>query len=315
MGAQFFAACLADQCACPLSPVLLSLGAHALVTRPGVCAVDSLLPPSLKRLPPTLIFSDLLSQTLPRRFSCSPTRTFPSSPATKSCPRHPTRHLPASLNLTRRPPADEIPRDLGFICSELHPPVDCFPPTVAAFPSTLHPAQNSTAPHLTSHSPLPRLTSSTTGACPAHQRRSSCDDPGTASSAPPPPAPSQRQSDYRISYSALGLTAIPRSRQHSTTSADNHIRPLPNKIFVRSTPKKSTQKRSTALSKGRRRGTSSPHPVLRTAAIVAEITSASKLSSQQIHPSTASTLSTLPFTPLPTDASQPPPANPSLRCR
>lgn len=46
MGAQFFAACLADQCACPLSPVLLrvgALGAHALVTRPGARCVPWIL--------------------------------------------------------------------------------------------------------------------------------------------------------------------------------------------------------------------------------------------------------------------------------
>lgn len=162
--------------------------------RGPVCAVDSLLPPSLKRLPPTLIFSDLLPQTLPRRFSCSPTRTFPSSPATKSCPRHPTRHLPTSLKLTRRPPADEFPRDLGLSTASCIRPSTVFPRPWQ--PSQERCTQQRTAPHLTSHPPLPRLTSSTTGACPAHQRRSSCDDPGTASSAPPP---SQRQSDYRIS--------------------------------------------------------------------------------------------------------------------
>lgn len=175
MGAQFFAAWLADQCACRL-----------VACASGVCRGFS--PPSKSQTPATN--ADFFRPSVPnppkRRFSCSPTRTFPSSPATKSCPRHPTRHLPASLKLTRRPPADEIPRDLGLFAASCIRPSTVFPrpwqPSQAR--CTQHPAPNSTAPHLISHSPLPRLTSSTTGACPAHQRRSSCDDPGTASSAP-----------------------------------------------------------------------------------------------------------------------------------
>lgn len=164
--------------------------------RGPVCAVDSLLPPSLKRLPPTLIFSDLLPQTLPRRFSCSPTRTFPSSPATKSCPRHPTRHLPTSLKLTRRPPADEIPRDLGLSAASCIRPSTVFPQPWQ--PSQERCTQHRTAPHLTSpHIPPPSIDLIDDRRLPCSSATFVLRRPRDSLFCPPPP--SQRQSDYRIS--------------------------------------------------------------------------------------------------------------------
>ena len=194
MGAQFFAAWLADQCACPLSPVLLRVGAHALVTRPGVCRGFS--PPSKSQTPATNAdFSDLLSQTLPRRFSCSPTRTFPSSPAIKSCPRHPTRHLHALPKLTRRPPADEIPRDLGLLAASCIRPSTVFPRPWQ--PSQARCTQHRTAPHLAFPPPAIDL---------IDDRRLPCSSatfvlrrPQDSLFCPLPPALSQRRSDYRIS--------------------------------------------------------------------------------------------------------------------
>lgn len=213
-------------------------------SNPPRCVCRGFSPPSKSQTPATN--ADFFRPSVPnppKAILLFPNKNFPIFPGDQVLSQAPdapsTRIAEFDKETTRR---RNSPR-LGFYLQRVASARRLFSPDRGSLPKHAAPGteQHCTSPHLTF--PLPRLTSSTTGACPAHQRRSSCDDPGTASSAPPPPAPSQRQSDYRISYSALGLTAIPRSRQHSTTSADNHIRPLPNKIFVRSTPKKSTKKK------------------------------------------------------------------------
>jgi hypothetical protein len=148
MGAQFFAAWLADQCACPLSPVLLRVGApRPCFSNPPRC-VPWILSPSKSQTPATN--ADFFRPSVPNPpkaillFPNENFSIFPGDQVLFQAPNAPSARIAEiDTETTRR---RNSPR-LGFIGRELHPPVDCFPPTVAAFPSIAAP---STAPHRTS---------------------------------------------------------------------------------------------------------------------------------------------------------------------